>query len=166
MKAGIAASRGELILVAVADEADDPRAIERMVRQAGLGADLVAASRYAPGGGETGGSRRRRWLSRAGGLTLHWLAGVPIHDATGTYTLYSRDFLDSVTMESESAPELALELAVKATIAGRMMAEVPSTRREPPAEALPVARRALPPRYLHWFLVAARWRLRRLGAWR
>ena len=36
MKAGIAESRGELVLVTMADGSDDPKDVERMVRQASL----------------------------------------------------------------------------------------------------------------------------------
>ena len=58
-------------------------------------------------------------MSRTAGLTLHWFAGVPTHDPTNNFKLYSRRFLDSVTIESTAGFELALELTVKATIAGR-----------------------------------------------
>jgi dolichol-phosphate mannosyltransferase len=69
-------------------------------------------------------------LSRTAGLTLHWFAGVPIHDATNNFKLYSRRFLDATTIESEAGFELALELSVKATLQRRRLAEVPTTWRD------------------------------------
>ena len=72
----------------------------------------------------------KRLLSRAAGLSLHWLAGVPIHDATNNFKLYRRDFLDSVTIESTGGFELAIELTAKADPCGRPMAEVPTTWRD------------------------------------
>ena len=64
-------------------------------------------------------------MSRTAGLTLHWFGGVPTHDPTNNFKLYSRRFLDTVTIESTAGFELALELTVKATLARRRVAEVP-----------------------------------------
>ena len=69
-------------------------------------------------------------MSRTAGLTLHWFAGVRTHDPTNNFKLYSRRFLDTVTIESTAGFELALELTVKATIARRRVAEVPTTWRD------------------------------------
>ncbi len=159
MKAGIAASRGEYVLITMADGSDDPRDVEPMVRLAGLGADVVAASRYMRGGRQVGGPLLKRTLSRTAGLSLHWFAGVPIHDPTSNFKLYSRAFLDSVTIESQAGFELALELCVKATLAGRPLAEVPTTWRDRTAGESHFRLRAWLPHYLRWYLVAFRGRL-------
>ena len=53
------------------------------------------------GGGQVGGPLLKRLMSRTAGLTLHWFAGVPTHDPTNNFKLYSRRFLDSVTIESD-----------------------------------------------------------------
>jgi dolichol-phosphate mannosyltransferase len=158
MKAGIAASRGRWVLITMADGSDDPRDIEPMVRLAGLGANVVAASRYMRGGRQIGGPLLKRTLSRTAGLSLHWFAGVPIHDPTSNFKLYSRAFLDSVTIESQAGFELALELCVKATLAGRMLAEVPTTWRDRTAGESHFRLRAWLPHYLHWYLAAFRGR--------
>ena len=78
-----------------------------------------------PGGRQIGGPRLKALLSRAAGITLHRFAGVRTHDPTSNFKLYSRRFLDDVTIESRAGFELALELTVKATIAGREVAELP-----------------------------------------
>ncbi len=161
MKSGIAASRGDYVLITMADGSDDPRDVEPMVRLAGLGADVVAASRYMRGGRQVGGPLLKRTLSRAAGLSLHWFAGLPIHDPTSNFKLYSRVFLDSVTIESEAGFELALELCVKATLAGRMLAEVPTTWRDRTAGESHFRLRAWLPHYLRWYLVAFRGRFAR-----
>src|SRR5581483_5529458 len=46
MRAGIEASRGELVLISMADGSDEPEVVDRMVALANGGADVVAASRY------------------------------------------------------------------------------------------------------------------------
>ena len=159
MKAGIAASRGEYVLITMADGSDEPRDVEPMVRLARLGADVVAASRYMRGGRQVGGPLLKRTLSRTAGLSLHWFAGVPIHDPTSNFKLYSRAFLDSVIIESQAGFELALELCVKATLACRSLAEVPTTWRDRTAGESHFRLRAWLPHYLRWYLVAFRGRL-------
>ncbi len=93
------------------------------------------------------------------GLTLHWFAGVPTHDPTNNFKLYSRRFLDTIAIESTAGFELALELTVKATIAGRRIAEVPTTWRDRTAGQSNFKLREWLPHYLHWYLKAlgARW---------
>jgi dolichol-phosphate mannosyltransferase len=162
MKAGIAGTDAPLVLVTMADGSDEPHVIDPMVALARRGADVVAASRYMKGGRQIGGPRLKRILSRTAGLTLHWFAGVPTHDATSNFKLYSRRFIDEVTIESTAGFELALELTVKATTMGRGVAEVPTTWRDRTAGASNFKLRKWVPNYLHWYLVAFRHRLLRL----
>ena len=162
MKAGIAGTDAPLVLVTMADGSDEPHVVDLMVGLARRGADVVAASRYMKGGRQVGGPRLKRMLSRTAGLTLHWFAGVPTHDATSNFKLYSRSFLDEVTIESTAGFELALELTVKATTMGRRVAEVPTTWRDRTAGASNFKLRKWLPNYLHWYLVAFRHRLSRI----
>jgi dolichol-phosphate mannosyltransferase len=156
MRAGIAAVRGELVLISMADGSDEPEVVDRMVALARDGADVVAASRYMRGGRQIGGPRLKSFLSRAAGLTLHWLARMPIHDVTSNFRLYRRSFLESVAIESRSGFELALELTVKAHRAGRRLGEVPTTWRERTAGTSHFRLRQWLPQYLRWYLLAFR----------
>ena len=161
MKAGIAASSAPLVLITMADGSDEMDRVDEMVRLGNEGAAVVAGSRYMRGGRQIGGPILKRLLSRAAGLSLHWLAGVPIHDATSNFKLYRRDFLDSVTIESTGGFELAIELTAKATRAGLPMAEVPTTWRDRTAGESRFKLRAWLPKYLRWYLHIYRGRLRR-----
>ena len=162
MKAGIAASRAPLVLITMADGSDEMDRVDEMVRLGQGGAAIVAGSRYMKGGGLVGGPILKRTLSRGAGLSLHWLAGVPIHDATNNFKLYRRDFLESVTIESTGGFELALELTAKASRDGRPMAEVPTTWRDRTAGESRFDLKAWLPRYLRWYLHVFSGRLRRL----
>jgi dolichol-phosphate mannosyltransferase len=162
MRAGIAASTAPLVLITMADGSDEMDRVDQMVRMGQEGASVVAGSRYMKGGRQVGGPLLKRTLSRAAGLSLHWLAGVPIHDATNNFKLYRRDFLDSVQIESTGGFELALELTAKATLAGRRLAEVPTTWRDRTAGQSRFNFRAWLPRYLRWYLHIYRGRIRRL----
>ena len=106
------------------------------------------------GGRQIGGPPLKRLMSRTAGLTLHWFAGVPTHDPTNNFKLYSRRFLDTVTIESTAGFELALELTVKATIARRRVAEVPTTWRDRTAGESNFKLRKWLPHYLHWYWTA------------
>jgi dolichol-phosphate mannosyltransferase len=159
MKTGIAAARGEYVLVSMADGSDEPRLVDQMVELARSGADVVAASRYMPGGRQIGGPRLKRVLSRTAGLTLHWFGRVPTHDPTNNFKLYSRRFLDSVTIESSAGFELALELTVKATLAGWRVAEVPTTWRDRTFGQSNFKLRNWLPHYLYWYRLALTGRL-------
>ena len=161
MKAGIAASRGESVLITMSDGSDEPAVVDPMVALARGGADVVSASRYMRGGHQIGGPLLKRLMSRTAGLSLHWFAGVPTHDPTNNFKLYSRRLLDSVTIESTAGFELALELTVKATLAGRRVAEVPTTWRDRTDGQSNFKLRKWRPFYLHWYWVAMRGRLRR-----
>ena len=154
MKAGIAGTTTPYILISMADGSDEPEIVDRMVQLARGGADIVAASRYMKGGRQIGGPPMKRLMSRLAGLTLHWFARVPTHDATNNFKLYSRRFLDSTTIESTAGFELALELTVKATLARRRVAEVPTTWRDRTAGASNFKLRKWLPHYLHWYRVA------------
>jgi glycosyltransferase involved in cell wall biosynthesis len=164
MKAGIAGATGRYVVVSMADGSDDVARIDAMVALARAGADLVAASRYVRGGRQIGGPRLKGMMSRAAGLSLHWLGGVPIHDATNNFKLYSREFLDSVTIESTGGFELAIELTVKATLDGRRMAEVPATWRDRTAGESRFKLRAWLPLYLRWYGHLFRGRVAQLAA--
>jgi dolichol-phosphate mannosyltransferase len=161
MKAGIAAATGPYVLISMADGSDEPDVVDAMVALAIDGADVVAGSRYMKGGHQIGGPRLKRTMSRVAGLTLHYFAGVPIHDPTSNFKLYSRRFLDSITIESTAGFELALELSVKATLAGRRLAEVPTTWRDRTSGKSNFKLRAWLPHYLHWYFAAFRGRFRR-----
>jgi dolichol-phosphate mannosyltransferase len=117
MRSGMDSAQAQFILITMADGSDEIGSVDEMVRLATGGAAIVAASRYMPGGRQIGGPLLKRTLSRLAGLSLHHLGRVSTHDATNSFKLYRRDFLESVTVESTGGFELALELTAKATLA-------------------------------------------------
>ena len=151
MRTGLEASRGRFVLITMADGSDDYTDLPAMLRAGENGAALIAASRYVAGGSQQGGPLMKRSLSRLAGLLLHAIAGMPIHDPTSNYKLYSRDLLDRVDIESVAGFELALELAVKAHRLGLPMSEVPTRWRDRTAGQRRFRLRKWLPQYLRWF---------------
>lgn len=164
LKAGIAASTGTFVLVTMADGSDEPAAIEAMLELGRAGVDLVAASRYMKGGRQIGGPRLKSLLSRIAGVSLHWFAGLPIHDPTSNFKLYRRAFLTATPIESRAGFEVALELSVKAFGAGSRLDEVPTTWHDRTTGQSNFKLRAWLPEYLRWYRYAFVHRPRRRPA--
>ena len=160
IKSGLAAARAPYVLVTMGDGSDDPNDIDAMYALARSGADVVAGSRYVSGGRQVGGPLLKRSMSRVAGLSLHWVGGLPIHDATSNFRLYSKRLLDRVTIESTGGFELGIELTVKAYALGMRVAEVPTTWRDRTAGTSRFQLWNWLPRYLHWYRkgMAARFR--------
>jgi len=151
MKSGLRAARAQYVLVSMGDGSDDPDDIDRMYELARAGADVVAGSRYMRGGRQLGGPLLKRSMSRAAGLSLHWLGGIPVHDATSNFRLYSKRLLNQVTIESTGGFELGIELTVKAYLLGMKVAEVPTTWRDRTAGTSRFQLWQWLPRYLKWY---------------
>ena len=151
MKSGLRAARAPYVIVTMGDGSDDPADIDPMYGQARAGADVVAGSRYMRGGRQVGGPFLKRTMSRTAGLSLHWIGGLPVHDATSNFRLYSKRLLNQVTIESRGGFELGLELTVKAYRLGLRVAEVPTTWRDRTAGQSRFKLWEWLPRYLHWY---------------
>jgi len=126
IEAGMLAATAPIVLVMMADLSDDFTKIEQMISLAESGAAVVCASRYAPGGRQIGGPWLKGMLSKAAGVSLHRITGLPTHDPTNSFKAYRKDFLDSTPIESTAGFCLAIELTVKAHFAGRIVEEVPA----------------------------------------
>lgn len=151
LKTGLLAAQAPYVLVTMADLSDDLGSVDAMYRLALEGADVVAGSRYTRGGGQEGGPLVKRTLSRAAGLSLHYVGGVGTRDPTNNFKLYSRRLLQAVQIESTGGFELALELTVKAHLGGFKIAEVPTHWTDRTAGESRFQLRRWLPHYLRWY---------------
>ena len=151
MKSGLRAAKAPYVLITMGDGSDEASDIDAMYALAHAGADVVAGSRYMQGGRQLGGPLLKRTMSRAAGLSLHWIGGLPTHDATSNFRLYSKRLLNQVSIESRGGFELGLELTVKAYRLGLRIAEVPTTWRDRTAGQSRFKLWEWLPRYLHWY---------------
>lgn len=154
LKAGFKASRGDVIIVMMADRSDEPKDVSAMARLIREGADVVAGSRYIAGGRQEGGPLVKRTLSRLAGMSLHYVAGLPVRDATNNFRAYSRRVIEEIPIEGEASFALALELTVKAHWRGWRIAEVPTVWRDRTAGQSRFRLFAWMPHYLKWYLLA------------
>ncbi len=126
IEAGFRAATAPLVLVTMVDLSDELGNVPEMLRLAESGKAVVCGSRYMRGGRQIGGPWLKTLLSRTAGSTLHLLAGVPTWDATNSFKVYRKDFLDRQVIESQAGFCLGLELTVKAHFEGNGVAEVPA----------------------------------------
>ena len=154
IEAGMRAAAAPVVVVAMADVSDDFSRLDEMVRRAEAGADVVCASRYMKGGRQIGGPWFKAFLSRAAGVTLHQLSGLPTHDPTNSFKAYRRDFLQQTPIESRAGFALALELTVKAHFLGGRVEEVPATWNGRTKGKSRFRLFSWLPHYLHWYFWA------------
>ena len=127
IRTGLEATSAPYVIVTMADLSDPAQVMNEMYRKAVEdGADLVCATRYSCGGRQIGGPFVKKILSRLAGLSLNFLTGIPTHDITNSFKLYSRKVLKAVTIESRLGFELGMELTLKAYFMGFKIAEVPT----------------------------------------
>lgn len=161
---GFSEAKGQACCVTMADLSDDLAIVDDMARRIlEEGYDLIAASRYMKGGRQEGGPLLKGFLSRMAGLSLHWIAGLPVHDATNNFRVYSRRLIEAIEVESNGGFELALELTVKAHALGLRMTEVPATWKDRVAGESNFRIWKWMPKYLRWYFYAFRHRRPRQG---
>jgi glycosyltransferase involved in cell wall biosynthesis len=157
IEAGMRAAQAPVVVVSMADLSDDFSRLEEMVARVEAGADVVCASRYMPGGRQIGGPPLKSFLSRAAGVSLHALSGLPTRDPTNSFKAYRREFLRRTAIESPAGFALAIELTVKAHFGGGRVEEVPATWRDRTEGASRFRLFSWLPHYLRWYV----WALRR-----
>jgi glycosyltransferase involved in cell wall biosynthesis len=155
IRAGFAAAQGDVVVTTMADLCDPPEVIPRMAEKIRVeGADVVAGSRYMQGGSQSGGPWLKRTISRWVGWSMWWIANLGTHDATTNFRAYSKRFLDTVKVESQTSFDIALELTVKAHLAGRKVSEVPSSWIDRTAGESRFRMWKWMPNYLRWYVRA------------
>ena len=106
------------------DFSHDPKDLPRLVAE---DADLVIGSRYVKGGGTPGWPFRRRLISRAGGLFIRTVTGMPLRDPTGGFKCWRAETLrriDFPTVES-AGYSFQLEMNHRTWKAGFAIREIP-----------------------------------------
>lgn len=151
LKSGFEASTAPAVLVTMADLSDSLDTVDRMKELMDAGADVVCASRYIQGGGMVGGPWLKKLLSRAAGVSLRVLTGIPTHDISNNFRMYSRRVIESFSIDSTGGFEFAMELTVKAYVSGMAVAETPTVWSDRVAGKSNFRMWRWMPKYLHWY---------------
>ena len=156
IKTGFNSVDDGIILVVMADLSDDLAVVNEMHRKIQEGYDIVCGSRYMKGGKQIGGPWLKKALSRTAGLSLHYLAGIPTHDVTNSFKMYTKKVLNEVEIESNGGFELGMEIVIKSHLKGFKIGEVPSTWRDRSAGESRFKLFQWLPKYIHWYWLALR----------
>jgi len=154
IKKGLSQVHDGAALVMMADLSDDLRTVDAMVTKIGEGYDVVCGSRYMAGGQQIGGPRLKKFLSRMAGLSLHFVTGIPTHDITNSFKMYSARLLNRIVIESHGGFEIGLEILVKCFAGGGRIIEVPTTWRDRTAGESRFRLWQWLPHYLRWYFYA------------
>jgi dolichol-phosphate mannosyltransferase len=123
---GFAASTAPYVLVFPADDNYNAGMLDALVAEAQTGCDVACASRFMAGGSMTGCPWLKAVLVRAANFTLFHLAGLPTHDASNGFRLFSRRAISQIQIESTRGFCYSIELLVKCHRLGWRIGEVPA----------------------------------------
>jgi len=162
IKTGFENIKEGVILVVMADLSDDLSKVDEMFEKISEGYDIVCGSRYMKGGRQIGGPRFKKLLSRLAGVSLHYLTGIPTHDITNSFKMYTKKVLDDIKIESNGGFELGMEIVIKAFFKGYKITEVPCVWRDRSAGKSRFKLWKWLPNYIYWYLFAISGSLRSL----
>lgn len=108
------------------DFSHDPKDVARLIATE---VDLVIGSRYVKGGATPGWPLKRRLISRAGGLFIRTVTGMPLKDPTGGFKCWTKEALNKIDFETVASKgySFQLEMNHRAWKAGLTIKEIPIT---------------------------------------
>ncbi|MBR0198498.1 MAG: polyprenol monophosphomannose synthase [Kiritimatiellae bacterium] len=89
------------------DFSHDPKDLPRLLES---DADLTIGSRYVKGGDTPGWPFKRRLISRAGGIFIRVVTGMPIKDPTGGFKVWKREALEKIEFETVKSAGYSFQL--------------------------------------------------------
>ena len=106
------------------DFSHDPKDLPRLLAE---DADLVIGSRYVPGGATPGWPFKRRLISRAGGVFIRVVTGMPLRDPTGGFKCWKAATLEKIDFETVASKgySFQLEMNHRTWKAGCSIQEIP-----------------------------------------
>jgi glycosyltransferase involved in cell wall biosynthesis len=122
---GFRYSTAPAVLVFPADDDYNAPRLDAMFDKFKQGYDIVAASRFIPGGCMVGCPWLKAFLVRLSAFTLYFLGRIPTHDSSNGFRLFSRRVLDEIKIESTQGFTYSIELLVKTHRLGWRIGEVP-----------------------------------------
>jgi dolichol-phosphate mannosyltransferase len=125
IKAGFDMSTAPAVMTHMADDDYNTDVIDFMLGKINEGFDIVTASRFMSGGYMEGCVWYKKLLTWVVSITLHYLARLPVHDATNGVRIFSRRIVDSVAVESTEGFTYTFEMIVKCARLGWGIYELP-----------------------------------------
>lgn len=153
IKTGFESFTEEACVTIMADGSDDLNSINGMYGLFCQGFHIVCGSRYMRNGTQIGGGVFKRSLSKIAGKTLYWFTGLPTHDVTNSYKLYTKKALNMITIESKGGFEIGMEIVIKSYLNNLAITEVPTTWKDRYEGTSNFKLWQWLPHYLKWYLL-------------
>jgi dolichol-phosphate mannosyltransferase len=122
-------SRGDAVVVMMADESDDCRDVVRYWELLNQGWDAVFGSRFVRGGGAIDYPAHKLLLNRLANLFLRLIFHAPLNDFTNAFKAYRRRALDGCRPFLSPHFNLTVELPLKVIVRGYSWTVMPITWR-------------------------------------
>ena len=126
---GLNNSRGDALVIFMADASDDPRDVVRYWAKLNEGWDCVFGSRFIKGGGVIDYPRYKLLLNRIFNFFIRVLFKLSLNDTTNAFKAYRRTVIDGARPLIAPHFNLTVELPLKAIVRGFTWTVVPITWR-------------------------------------
>lgn len=126
---GISESRGDAVVIMMADESDDARDVVLYWKLLNEGWDCVFGSRFIKGGGVIAYPWLKLRVNRLANFFIRFLFKVPLNDTTNAFKGYRRTTLDGCRPFLSPHFNLTVELPLKAIVRGYSWTVIPITWR-------------------------------------
>tara|TARA_B100001250_G_scaffold410570_1_gene437277 strand:- start:492 stop:1232 length:741 start_codon:yes stop_codon:yes gene_type:complete len=126
IKKGLYSGDSNCVIVYPADDFLNINIIDKMYLAYKAGNDVVVASRFIKGGSMIGCPLLKSILVRMASTTLYFFSSIPVRDASNGFRLFSRNLLNTVSVESKVGFAYSLELLVKCKRLRLKIFEIPA----------------------------------------
>ena len=124
---GINSSNSEIILVYMADDFENVKLINKMVKLIEDGHELIIPSRFIQGGKMLRAKKIKKAVTIIGSYLIYYLAIIPFKDCTNAFKMFSVNLKNKITLDSTTGFTFALELTAKSYFLKSKIIEIPST---------------------------------------
>jgi len=124
---GINSSKAEIVLVYMADDFENIKLINEMVKLIEKGNDLVIPSRFIKGGKMLGAKKIKKAITVIGSYLICYIARIPFKDCTNAFKMFSGELKNKIKFESTIGFTFALELTIKSYLLNSKIVEIPSS---------------------------------------
>ncbi len=126
---GLDRSRGDAVVIMMADESDDCRDVVRYWNTLNEGWDCVFGSRFVKGGGVIDYPWVKLLINRFANLIIRWMFDIRLNDTTNAFKAYRRTVIDGCRPLLAPHFNLTVELPLKAIVRGYTWTVIPITWR-------------------------------------
>jgi dolichol-phosphate mannosyltransferase len=122
---GLYESDAHAVISYMADDDYNAAKLNEIYEKSLQGYDIVCPSRFIHGGSMKGCRWQKAFLVRSVAFTLHFFGGLPVHDPTNGFRMFSRRLLECVEIESKAGFTYSIELLAKCQRLGWPIYELP-----------------------------------------